>query len=268
MAEEWDERRKYKRAKLTLSVTVKVKGSSKSYEGIAQSVSGGGLGIALDSFLPLGKNILVSFKLNDEIKYEGIHSKVVRVQDEEDKFLIGIEFLTLPEPEKEKIEKLIAAVYFIKSIKLFASLTHDEALYLRNAGREVKFEEGKIIFNEGDDGDAFYAVVSGKVRITKKSKIDQANEEILALVREGEFFGEMALFDEGDRTASALAHVDCTLFVITVDAFNKMIKENHKLTIKVLVEFIRTLSKRLKTMNQEMVDLLFTENVIKDYKQQ
>jgi CRP-like cAMP-binding protein len=69
----------------------------------------------------------------------------------------------------------------------------------------------------------------------------------------------MALFDEGRRTANAIVHSDAVLFEITADDFNLMIKENHVLTIKLLFEFIKTLSKRLKTMNQEMVDLLFSD---------
>ena len=230
-------------------------------------LSGGGLGVGLDSFLPLGKKVAVDFKISDSLEFKNITSNVIRVQNSEDKFVVGLEFLDINQADVAKINSIIKSIYFIKDIKLFTSITHDEAFYLKSVGSEKEYKEGEVIFNEGDDGDAFYAVISGKIRITKKSMIDQSNEEILALIRENEFFGETSLFDEGERTANALAHSDCRLFVVTVDNFNETIKGNHMLAIKILIGFIRTLSKRLKTMNQEMVDLLFSESTIKDMNQ-
>ncbi|MFH1825331.1 MAG: cyclic nucleotide-binding domain-containing protein [Candidatus Firestonebacteria bacterium] len=266
MSEEWKNRRKHKRLRLNIPMNVTIKNTNKVYVGNIVDISAGGVAISLDSFLPLGKNLLLSFKIHDDIVIEDVSTKILRVNDAEDKFVFGLEFLNMTQENIEKISNLANSIYFIKRIKLFSCLADDEALYLKSIGRKVNFKEDQVIFEEGSEGDAFYAVISGKIKITKKSQIEESNEEVLALIREGEFFGEMALFDEGKRTAGAMAHTDSSLFVITADDFNKMMISNHKLVIKILLGFIRTLSKRLKTMNQEMVDLLFSEASLSDYK--
>lgn len=266
MSEEWKNRRKDKRVRLNIPVNITIRNINKVYVGNTVDISAGGVAVLLDSFLPLGKNLLLSFKIHDDLVIENISTRILRVNDVEDKFIFGLEFLNMPQEYIKKIKRLADSIYFIKKIKLFAHVTDEEALYLKNTGQEVNFKEDQVIFEEGSEGDAFYAVISGKVRITKKSQIEKSKEEVLALIREGEFFGEMALFDEGKRTASTIALTDSSLFVITADAFNKMMLNNHKLVIKILLEFIRTLSKRLKTMNQEMVDLLFSEAALSDYK--
>ena len=266
MPEEGSERRKYKRIKLELEVTMTIRDTAKTFKGTSMNVSAGGISIILDEFIPLGKGLILTFKVQDGLAFKGIAAKIVRSNDVDDRFIYGIEFLNMPQEGVHGINAIADIIYFIKKIKLFSIITDEEALFLKHVGADVDYPEGKIIFSEGDEGEAFYAVINGKVRISKKSNIDGTNEEVLALIREGEFFGEMALFDEGLRTANAAAHTNCTLFTITAEQFNDLIKTNHKLAIKVLLGFIRTLSKRLKSMNQEMVDLLFSEAALNEMK--
>jgi len=266
MPEEGSERRRHRRVKLEFPVSVIVGGSGKVIEGISANLSAGGMAVVMDGFIPLGKKLIISFELQNNLIFEKVTAKILRTQDAEDRFIYGLEFLSLSPQDAAKINALTDIIYFIKKIKLFAVLSDAEALILKSVGSDVEYPEGKTIFAEGEDGDAFYAVINGKVRISKKSNIDSANEEVLALIREGEFFGEMALFDEGLRTANAAAHTNCTLFTITADQFNELIQKNHLLAIKILLGFVRTLSKRLKAMNQEMVDLLFSEAALNEIK--
>lgn len=65
------------------------------------------------------------------------------------------------------------------------------------------FEKGKLIFAQGDKGDALYGITSGRVRIFTAD--DKGHEVILNVLRPGEAFGEIALLDGLPRTASALA---------------------------------------------------------------
>jgi len=266
VSEDISERRKYKRVSLELAVAVIVSDAGKVIKGTTVNLSASGMTVAIEGFIPLGRNLLISFKIQEGLVFENITAKILRTEDLEDHFNYGLEFLNLPREGAGKINALTDSISFIKRIKLFSVLSDAEALILKNVGKENGFPDGKTIFVEGEDGDAFYAVIKGKVRISKKSNIDAANEEVLALVREGEFFGEMALFDEGLRTANAVAHTDCELFTITVEQFNGLIKNNQLLAIKILLGFVRTLSKRLKAMNQEMVDLLFSEAALNEIK--
>jgi len=266
MLEDYSDRRKHKRIRLELDVTTTIEDTGKVFKGTTMNLSADGMSLLLDEFVPIGKKLGLSFQINEGLVFKGIVGKIVRAIDIDDRFLYGLDFLNMPDEGAKSIEEIGDVVFFIKKIKLFAAITDEEALYLKHVGKDIDHPEGQVIFNEGDEGEAFYAVIKGKVRISKKSNIDEANEEVLALIREGEFFGEMALFDEGLRTANAVAHSDCTLFTISAVQFNELIKTNHRLAIKVLLGFIRTLSKRLKSTNQEMVDLLFSEAALKDMK--
>ncbi|MFH1073612.1 MAG: cyclic nucleotide-binding domain-containing protein [Candidatus Firestonebacteria bacterium] len=266
MSEDCSERRKYKRVKLEFEVVINIRETGRVFKGTTVNLSAGGMSVLLDEFIPLGKNLVISFKVQDGLVFDGIAAKIIRAEDIDDRFIYGLEFLNMPQEGVRNINSIADIIYFIKKIKLFSIITDEEALYLKHVGSDVDYPEGKVIFSEGAEGDAFYAVINGKVRISKKSNVDNTNEEVLALIREGEFFGEMALFDEGLRTASATAHTNCKLFTITAEQFNELIKTDHKLAIKVLLGFIRTLSRRLKSVNQEMVDLLFSEAALNDLK--
>ncbi|MCX5777337.1 MAG: cyclic nucleotide-binding domain-containing protein [Candidatus Firestonebacteria bacterium] len=266
MSEENSERRKNKRAKLQFDVYVNMQESGKVLKGRSINLSSGGIAVLMNEFIPLGKNLSLSFKVKGELVFENVEAKIIGSIDIEDSFIYSLEFIDLPGDGAVKISEILEIIYFITKLKLFSGISDAEALCLRESGEVVEYQEEKVIFNEGEEGYAFYAVISGKVKISKKSNIENLSEEVLALIREGEFFGEMALFDEGVRTAKAEAHTKCVLFTITAEKFNALIKVNHQLAIKVLLGFIRTLSKRLKTMNQEIVDLLFSEAAINEIK--
>lgn len=76
---------------------------------------------------------------------------------------------------------------------------------------EMKAKAGEIIFREGEMGDKMYIIRSGKVTITKNIS---GEEIVLDTLEIRDFFGEMALFDDPIRTATAKAMEDCAFVVI------------------------------------------------------
>ena len=261
MAEESGrERRRHARIRLSRDVEVTELSTGRKMMGRMTSVSTGGVSITLDVYLPLGKKVAVSFKIREGADYKDLVAKVLTVKDLTDGFAAGLEFIDIPAEVAASLESVVNDVFAMRELKLFAGLTHEEALALRSICKELKFKEHEAIFTEGSESDSFYAVAKGKVSITKKSNIEGNKEEILELIREHEFFGEMALF-KGKSTATAKAHMDCVLFRLTVDDFNKLYEQNHKLATKLLVEFIKALSRRIKSMNQELVDILYPDGM-------
>ena len=63
-----------------------------------------------------------------------------------------------------------------------------------------RFEKGSVLFEEGDDGEEFYIIRSGKVAIKKRVP---HGEVTLAVLEKGDFFGEMAMLEHISRTAGA-----------------------------------------------------------------
>jgi len=82
-------------------------------------------------------------------------------------------------------------------------LLSDEGVKIRNAMETVQLDDGEILFNRGDPGDAFYVIDAGQIRIFT---FDEAGRELtLNTLEAGEAFGELALVDDSPRSASASA---------------------------------------------------------------
>jgi CRP-like cAMP-binding protein len=102
--------------------------------------------------------------------------------------------------------------------------------------RILRFSVGKSIFSQGDPGTEIYVIQKGKVRIVLHAgKIEQT----LAILSEGDFFGESALVDDFQRSVSALAEEDCELICLEREVFATLI--NHELARKIVFNLIQKL---------------------------
>lgn len=111
-------------------------------------------------------------------------------------------------------------------------------------GMEKKLNPGEVLFEEGDKGEVMYLIREGKIKITKGKGED---EKVLAVLKEGDFFGEMAIIESAPRSASAIAASSVSLLVIDKETFKSKIKENP------LIEYVlETLSRRLRTADEQM----------------
>jgi CRP-like cAMP-binding protein len=82
-----------------------------------------------------------------------------------------------------------------------------------------EYPKGRMIFSEGEPGDELYIIQKGSVKITK---IAEGNEVLLAVLRPGDIFGEMALLESKLRTACAIAYEDCVLLAVNRANFARM----------------------------------------------
>ncbi len=108
--------------------------------------------------------------------------------------------------------------------------------------------KGEIIFKEGDLGEEMYFIRKGKVKI---SKGEEANEKVLAILKDGDFFGEMALIDGSPRSATATAIEDTDLLIIDKESFTAKINENPLIAyvMEVLTKRLRTCDEKLKYLS-------------------
>lgn len=142
---------------------------------------------------------------------------------------------------------------FLRRTPIFATLSDDELTQVLMLGRVVDFESGKAIFSEGDPGSAFYLVEKGAVRI---SKMTPMGEEALAILREGAFFGEMALLDDTPRSAHAFPHEGTAhLIEFRISDLRELMERETVLACKMLWALCRTLSARLRDTNDRFQSL-------------
>jgi CRP-like cAMP-binding protein len=107
------------------------------------------------------------------------------------------------------------------------------------------FENGHVLFHEGDEGDDMYIIQSGRVAIKKKVK---EGETTLAVLEKGDFFGEMAILERMPRSASAEVVEEGDLIVISGEMFGDMIKANPEIAVRML----RKQSIRLRETNRQL----------------
>src|ERR1041384_5390744 len=89
----------------------------------------------------------------------------------------------------------------------FGDLSRERLRALAAHCAEVPFEEGRLVFAHGEAADAVFLVVEGTVTVFR-DKVGRAMQ-LLARIGPGELLGELCLFDETTRTASARAATDC-----------------------------------------------------------
>jgi CRP/FNR family transcriptional regulator, cyclic AMP receptor protein len=138
-------------------------------------------------------------------------------------------------------------------VNLFSGLSHTYLKRIAAIGHEESHTGGSLVFTEGSVGDKVYVILEGAVRISRQ--VPGMGEEALAVLKPGDYFGEMALIDDFPRSADARVHERCRLFVITKDQLADLLFVDRDLAYDLLWNFVRTLSTRLRDTNDKMTFL-------------
>ncbi|MGQ9617462.1 MAG: Crp/Fnr family transcriptional regulator [Candidatus Aminicenantia bacterium] len=149
---------------------------------------------------------------------------------------------------------------FLSTISLFRELNREEITEILHIGRVRELKKDTVIFEEGDKSDSLYIIYEGKVRISKM--IPNAGEEALAILEEGNYFGEMSLIEDSFRSAWAIAHSDVVLLEISLQDFRELMDKNKDLSIKVLKSFVKELSNKLREANEKISAIFALTNWI------
>jgi CRP-like cAMP-binding protein len=139
-----------------------------------------------------------------------------------------------------------------RRISLFSELTDreiDEVVSL--FGRKL-LAEGEALFLEGDIGDRFYIIEKGVISIC--IEIKGVGVEELALLEDGNFFGEMALIDDAPRSASAVARKKSSLFYLDKKDFLGIMDRNLSIGNKMLRSMVLVFCDRLRESNDRLKD--------------
>jgi CRP/FNR family cyclic AMP-dependent transcriptional regulator len=111
----------------------------------------------------------------------------------------------------------------IARIPFFAGLDPETIERVAAGMRTRRFRRGEVIFHLGDPGDALFVITAGEVKISLPSEMGE--EAIIATLREGDVFGELALLDAAPRSATATALVATQTAVLPRDSFRVLIAE-------------------------------------------
>lgn len=129
----------------------------------------------------------------------------------------------------------VEKVLFLKSIELFSQIPGEDLAQVAIIATEETRERGEEIFAEGEDGDALYLVVDGKVRVHREDRV-------IADLGERECFGEMAILDASPRSATVTSLENCHLMKISREDFQEILSEKPEIAMGI----IRVLTSRLR----------------------
>jgi CRP-like cAMP-binding protein len=122
---------------------------------------------------------------------------------------------------KERLERL-------GSVRLFESLSKADCKYLLDISKVVNHAEGHTIISAGEHGVGFHLILEGEARVVRGGRT-------AVRLGPGEFFGEMALIDEGTRSATVIAATPMTTLGIVAWDFRPLVKRRPEMAWKLLV---------------------------------
>ncbi|RMG13229.1 MAG: Crp/Fnr family transcriptional regulator [Deltaproteobacteria bacterium] len=117
-------------------------------------------------------------------------------------------------------------------------------------GREVP--AGTVLFREGEAGREMYVIHAGKVRITKTVR---GQEKELAVLGQGEFFGEMSILNNKPRSATATVIEDARLLVLDPKTYETMLRNSTEIALRM----VKRLAERLQEADDVIENLMLRD---------
>ncbi|MCX7958251.1 MAG: cyclic nucleotide-binding domain-containing protein [Deltaproteobacteria bacterium] len=143
----------------------------------------------------------------------------------------------------EKLEILQKSV-------LFENLLPEEFEYLAEISQLKDYKTGDIIFYEAEPGNSLYVIIEGEVEILRKDA--EGKLKAIAVLKSGDFFGEMSLIDKEMRSATARAKSDVKALVLTSENLHSFAKIYRNGFTMVVINIARVMSKRLRETNSKL----------------
>jgi CRP-like cAMP-binding protein len=145
----------------------------------------------------------------------------------------------------------------LKVIPLFAEFTEQEIEGFLDLVEKVEFNPGERIVKQDEPGDCMYVLVEGSAVVVHRR---DGSEIVLATLKAGDFFGELALVDSGPRSADVEAITPCRLLKIEHGALRAVAGVYPKAAFKLLFAVGRVLVERMRKGNQKYIDSLLAGN--------
>ena len=127
-----------------------------------------------------------------------------------------------------------APVEVLQRVRLFADLDKRELEHIALSFKERRFPAGQTVIREGSGGAAFFVIESGEATVT-------IGGEPRASLGPGDYFGEIALIDEGARIATIVASTELLCYGLTLWEFRPLVEENGVIGWKLLQTLAREL---------------------------
>lgn len=141
----------------------------------------------------------------------------------------------------------------LRDYEIFKDYSDELLTELSKVILEREFEENEIIFREGDEGDSVYIVTDGEIVIRRSLDKPGDEEKTIAMIERGNFFGEMALFDNKPRSGSAYAAKKTRVLILKKEDFLNLQKKDPNTAMTTLITINRVMSERLRKTSKSFL---------------
>jgi MFS superfamily sulfate permease-like transporter len=145
-------------------------------------------------------------------------------------------------------EDLAATMRHLRVPPILRGLNREEVAAFRRLATRQFCRAGEVIFAQGDEGDALYYISRGSVDISIHIEATGLDKRLQSLT-EGNIFGEMAILDSKPRAASVTAATDTVCYRLGVEEFEKIKSEDPEAGTKLLNNFCKMFSERMRSAN-------------------
>ena len=166
------------------------------------------------------------------------HNFSLVIRDEFGRMLNSMNLLKLFRPPP-----LDSMLQVVSGVPIFSECTRSELETLRLHLHERHFLEGEIVFDEGEEGEGMYVVISGKLRAVRKGLL---KKKTLGTVGPGESFGEMALLGANPRVATVVATEPTTVLAMFRPELRRLAEGRPRLGYKIAMGVARVLEARMR----------------------
>ncbi len=142
----------------------------------------------------------------------------------------------------------VEGIEHVQKLPIFSLLTFEETSKLGKIAVHERLAEGTVVIERNELGEALYIICEGEVLVTRGGEGDEADEE-LGRLGVGDIFGEMSLVDDMLTSAQVTVTKPCKLLKLPRSEFQRLIDSDDKLALKIYRSFCRTLSERLRYVN-------------------
>jgi len=152
----------------------------------------------------------------------------------------------------KELDNELKAIRLIRRTTIFGSCSNDDIKRIAAVCQWKSFLRKKEIFSKGDPADGFYMISSGEVEIITNS--DEGRQIILNVIRESDFFGEVALIDDEERAAAAVVAEDAELLYLPGREWKRLIREVDR---ECLISITLSLCRLFRHSNGRLEDAYF-----------
>lgn len=141
----------------------------------------------------------------------------------------------------------------LENVDLFSEFQPDELKRLGEVSTHNELRRGDVLFREGDQADRLFVVTKGRIAISRRSP--EGRESVVALMENGDLFGEMGLFQDAGRSAEARALERAAVLEVGFDPIREVYDERPEL----LWHVVTLLADRLRVMDEALADSMFLD---------